>query len=55
MVATRRITRSKRRFRTARAAWSDIHRRTGRRAASVIRTAHTRLSWVFVVRSRRRR
>jgi len=42
--------RSKRRFKTARAAWSDIHRATGKTAKVVTGKAHTRTHWVFRTR-----
>jgi len=42
--------RSKARFKSARAAWHDIARATGKRASAVKRRAHTARHWVFVTR-----
>lgn len=44
MPAGRVLERSKRRFRSARAAWADIARRTRVRPGQV-RAMHTRASW----------
>ena len=40
--------RSKAKFDTARAAWSDISAKTGLEPADIARTAHTATLWVFI-------
>ena len=47
--------RSRARFKSARAAWLDIEHATGIPASRVKGTAHTRKSFVFVIRDGRRR
>lgn len=43
-------TRSKGRFKTARAAWGDIANATGKSAKRVVGKAHSRTHWRFIVR-----
>ena len=50
-----RVIRSRSKFRTARAAWADIHRVRGIAASRVLRTAHTAKFWVFVLRDKNAR
>lgn len=45
-----RYTRTKKKYATAREAWSDISNKTGLTAKSVAKTAHTRALWVFLVK-----
>lgn len=50
MRKLRTFRRSKRLFKSARAAWMDILHRTGIPARRVVGKAHTRTHWVFKVR-----
>ncbi len=49
-MAERLLKRAKRRFPTARAAWTDIRKDEGLTAKAVVRKRHTRSHWGFVVR-----
>ncbi len=49
-MAERLLRRAKRRFPTARAAWTDIQKVQGVTAKAVKRRRHTRTHWGFVVR-----
>ena len=48
MASNQRHARSKSKFDSARAAWSDIAAKTGLEPDNIKRTAHTSTLWVFI-------
>ena len=50
MAHSKLRTRSKKRFKTSRAAWRSIAKATGKRASDVLGTDHTSKSWRYHVK-----